>query len=171
VARPRNPTPKVDRLIIADADADVAWLLVDAAGSCVTGHERTIVFVELGCGETYLAIERILTAVMSSRMVLQATTHATLTGWLHGYSPSPAEPRLAGCLLRFARCDSKRFRCMPKRRSVAVARAFKMAISSGSLQTERRRSHRPRLDLTGRCLVDNAIDEINDEQLVHRLPS
>ena len=56
-----------------------------AADVCLTGHERTMTFVELGCGEYHLAIERILNAVMSSRMTLpvgdirqaRPETHAT----------------------------------------------------------------------------------------------
>ena len=48
--------PTIDPSIISDED--MAWLLVDAVESCLTGYERTIVFVELGCGESYLAIER-----------------------------------------------------------------------------------------------------------------
>ena len=52
------------------SDANMAWMLADAANVCLTGHERTMTFVELGCGENHLAIERILNAVMSSRMAL-----------------------------------------------------------------------------------------------------
>jgi hypothetical protein len=76
------------------SDADMAWLLAIAADMCLTGHERTMAFVELGCGEHHLAIERILNVVMSSRMVLPVAIFDRLTRWLDGYAGSHEEPRL-----------------------------------------------------------------------------
>jgi hypothetical protein len=78
----------------ATSDANMAWLLAIAADVCLTGHERTMTFVELGCGENHLAIERILNAVMSSRMALPVAIFDRLTRWLDGYAGSPEEPRL-----------------------------------------------------------------------------
>jgi hypothetical protein len=76
------------------SDANMAWLLAIAADVCLTGHERMMTFVELGCGEHHLAIERILNAVMSSRMTLPVAIFDRLTRWLDGYVGSPEEPRL-----------------------------------------------------------------------------
>lgn len=84
--------PKTRRLIISDED--MAWLLVDAVKSCLTDYERTIVFVELGCGESYLAIKRILTALTSNRMTLPVALVSKLTGWLKSHAGSPEEPKL-----------------------------------------------------------------------------
>ena len=84
--------PTVDPSIISDED--MAWLLVDAVESHLTGHERTMVFVELGCGEGYLAITRILAALLSTRMALPVAILSRLTGWLNGYAGSPEEPQL-----------------------------------------------------------------------------
>ena len=84
--------PTIDPSIIADDD--MAWLLVDAVKSCLTGDERTIVFVELGCGESYLVIKRLLTALLSTRMALPVAILSKLTGWLNGYTGSPEEPQL-----------------------------------------------------------------------------
>jgi hypothetical protein len=74
--------------------ADMAWLLADAAAVYLTGYERTMAFVELGSGENYLAIERILNAAMSSRMTLPVPVFDGLTRWLDGYAGSPEEPQL-----------------------------------------------------------------------------
>ena len=82
----------VDLSIISDAN--VAWMLADAANVCLTGHERTMTFVELGCGENHLAIERILKAVVSSRMTLPVAIFDRVTRWLSGYAGSPEEPQL-----------------------------------------------------------------------------
>lgn len=84
--------PTIDSSIIPDEDT--AWLLVDAVKSCLTGSERTIVFIELGCGEAYLAIKRILNVLVSTRMALPVAILSKLTGWLNGYAGSPEEPQL-----------------------------------------------------------------------------
>ena len=69
-------------------------MLADAADTCLMGHERTMTFVELGCREHHLAIERILNAVLSSGMVLPVAIFDGLTRWLDGYVGSPEEPYL-----------------------------------------------------------------------------
>jgi hypothetical protein len=76
------------------SDANMAWLLAIAADVCLTGHERMMTFVELGCGEHSLAIERILNAVTSSRMALPVAIIDRLDHWLDGYVGSSEEPRL-----------------------------------------------------------------------------
>jgi hypothetical protein len=90
----------------------MAWMLADAADVCLTGHERTMTFVELGCGENHLAIERILNAVTSSRMMLPAAIFDTLARWLDGYVGSPEEPRLRTIL---AEVQAQQFEPVPMR--------------------------------------------------------
>lgn len=87
-----QPRPTVEPSSISDED--MAWLLVDAVNSCLTGYERTVVFVELGCGEGYLVIKRILTSLLATRTALPVAIHSKLTGWLNGYAGSPEEPQL-----------------------------------------------------------------------------
>lgn len=89
----RCPATGVKELVMS-SDATVAWLLVDAAEPCLVGDERTMIFVELGCGENHLAIERILRVVVESRFPLDATVLTTLTDWLDQYIGSPEERRL-----------------------------------------------------------------------------
>jgi hypothetical protein len=55
-------------------------------------------FVELGCGENFLAIERILTMVLSSKKALPVAIFDRLAGWLDAYIGSPEEPRLRALL-------------------------------------------------------------------------
>ena len=89
------------------SDADIAWLLVVAADACLIGHQRTMVFTELGCGEYHLAIERILDSVLSSRMALSVAISDELTRWLDGYVGSYEEPRLRTtlALIRAPQCE------------------------------------------------------------------
>jgi len=93
------------------SDANMAWLLAIAADVCLTGYERTMTFVELGCGENHLAIERILNAVMSSRMALPEAIFNRLARWLDGYALSPVEPRLRKKLAEIRHSSSSRFLC------------------------------------------------------------
>jgi hypothetical protein len=89
------------------SDANMAWFLAIAADVCLTGHQRTMTFVELGCGEHHLAIERVLEAVMSSRMTLSVAIFDRLTRWLDGYAGSLEEPRLRTMLaqIRARQCQ------------------------------------------------------------------
>ena len=93
------------------SDANMAWFLAIAADVCLTGHQRTMTFVELGCGENYLAIERILKAVMASRMALPVVIFDRLTRWLDGYVGSPEEPRLRTMLAADSAQQRSRFHC------------------------------------------------------------
>jgi hypothetical protein len=80
------------------SDAKMAWLLVVAADGCLTGHQRTVAFIELGCGEYHLAIDRILNSAVSSWMTLSVAILNELTRWLDGYVGSLEEPRLRATL-------------------------------------------------------------------------
>jgi hypothetical protein len=127
-----SPVPnRVDLSIISDAN--MAWLLADAADACLTGQERTMTFVELGCGESHLAIERILNAVISSRMMLRVAILDRLTGWLDGYAGSPEEPRLRTMLAEIREqfqtvaLPTKQAQCADVRRTAADACSISVA--------------------------------------------
>jgi hypothetical protein len=72
----------------------MAWLLAEAVKSRLTDYERTVVFVELGCGEGYLVIKRILAALLATQMTLPDAILSKLSLWLKGYAGSPEEPQL-----------------------------------------------------------------------------
>jgi hypothetical protein len=76
------------------SDADMAWLLADAADMSLVGHERTMTMVELGCGDYLLAINRIINTMMSSVVTLPLAIFDRLDAWLDGYVGSPEEPQL-----------------------------------------------------------------------------
>ncbi|MGV9801741.1 tryptophanase [Mycobacterium sp. NPDC003449] len=110
------------------SDANMAWLLAIAADACLTGYERTMTFVELGCGEHYLAIERILAAIRSSRMAMSMTILDRLSRWLDGYAGGPEEPRLRTILVQIRAQQvqpvplrTHRAQCDPVRRTAAIA--------------------------------------------------
>jgi hypothetical protein len=90
----------------------VAWSLADATQVWLTDHDRTMMFVELGCGEHHLAIERILSAVMSNGMTLPETTLESLTRWLDGYANGLEE---SGLRTMVTAARSHRFEPVPLR--------------------------------------------------------
>jgi hypothetical protein len=120
------------------SDANMAWLLAIAADVCLTGHERTMTFVELGCGENHLAIERILNAVMSSRMALPVAIFDRLTRWLDGYAGSPEEPRLRTML---ADIRAQQFQPVPLRTQQAQCDDVRRTAAPACSVTVARRRH------------------------------
>ena len=82
------------------SDAKVAWQLAEAASPCLTGDERTVIFVELGCGENHLVAERILAAVVREGFPLPAALLHTLTTWLDLYVGTREEQRLRALIAR-----------------------------------------------------------------------
>lgn len=106
----------------------MAWLLADAADVGLTGYERTMTYVELGSGENHLAIERILSVFMSSRIMLPVAVFDRLARWLDGYAGSPEEPQLRTMLAEIwaqqfepVPLPTQRAQCGDVRRSAAPA--------------------------------------------------
>ena len=132
-----SPAPTTVGLSVI-SDADMAWLLADAANVCLTGHERTMTFVELSCGENHLAIERILNAVMSSRLMLPVAIFDTLTRWLDGYAGSPEEPRLRTML---AEIRAQQFEPVPLRTQQAHCGDVRRTAAPAHTVSVARRRH------------------------------
>ena len=131
----------------------MAWLLADAADVCLTGHERTMTFVELGCGEYHLAIERILNAVLSRRMMLPMAIFDRLARWLDGYAGSPEEPQLRTMLAEIRAQQFEPFRCASNRRRVTMdAAPLRLRAAEQSCANETRcdagQPHARRLSVT-----------------------
>ncbi|MDT5048789.1 MAG: hypothetical protein QOG75_4683 [Mycobacterium sp.] len=99
--RRAGPTPRPQRNSgKMTSDANVAWQLADAASPCLTGDERTVVFVQLGCGDNHLAAERILAVVVREGFPLPAALLTTLTTWLDQYVGTREERRLRALIGR-----------------------------------------------------------------------
>jgi hypothetical protein len=120
------------------SDADMAWLLADAADTCLMGHERTMTFVELGCGEHHLAIERILNAVVSTRVALPLAIFDRLTRWLDGYVGSPEEPHLRSLA---ADVRAQQVEPVPLRAQQALRADSRRTVAPACSISARRRRH------------------------------
>jgi len=114
----------------------MAWLLAIAADVCLSGHERMMTFVELGCGEDSLAIERILNAVTSSWMALPVAMIDRLDRWLDGYVGSSEEPRLRTML---AEIRAQQFQPVPLRTQQVQRDVRCTATNSCSVSVAQRR--------------------------------
>lgn len=82
----------------ASSDSCIAWVLAEVARPCLSDHQRTLSFVELGSGENHLGIERILTQVAHARFALPTDLVARLHRWLDCYAGSATEHRLRALL-------------------------------------------------------------------------
>jgi hypothetical protein len=126
----------VDLSIVSDTE--MAWMLADAADVYLTGYERTMAFVELGSGENHLAIERILNAVVSSRMTLPVAVFARLTRWLDGYAGSPEEPQLR---IMLAEIRGPQFEPVPMRTQQAQCGDVRRSAAPACSASLARRRH------------------------------
>jgi hypothetical protein len=75
------------------SDSTIAWLLLEAVAPALRGEQPTAVFVELGCGECHLAIERLLELVAAQRLTLPARLQSTLMTWLNSYADNSLQSR------------------------------------------------------------------------------
>lgn len=84
-------------------DSETAWELAAAARPCLTDDQRMMVFIEIGSGEGYLAIQRILNAVVRAEFALPGTMVSRLNRWLDAYSGNPDEHRLRDLIVSIPR--------------------------------------------------------------------
>jgi hypothetical protein len=67
------------------SDRDLAWMLAEATKTHLTDPEKAWVFVDLGCADYILAIERILTLVNRRNVPLRCEVLAEIRSWVHRY--------------------------------------------------------------------------------------
>ena len=85
------------------SEAQLAWRLAGAAVICYDGDDRTVVYTELGAGETFSVIGRILAIAVRKRCPLPAELVGALTRWLDGYTGHEGEPAIRRLLARVDR--------------------------------------------------------------------
>ena len=76
-----------------DADA-LAWALAAVAAPHLGRTHRDRVYIALGIGETFAAIEDLITLIAAHRIPLSGDLMATVSTWLDYYDGHPAHPRL-----------------------------------------------------------------------------
>jgi hypothetical protein len=88
---------------VIDSNDDMAWLLADAASECMAGADRHAVFVDLGAGDPWEAIVRILQIVERERFSLPCQLIADVTSWLDRYTGAMEEAPIRAFLCRVHR--------------------------------------------------------------------
>jgi hypothetical protein len=79
---------------VAPDDIKLAWALADAARPYLSATELSAIHISIGVGETFAAIDVLVTAVARERLPLDDELVGTVTAWLDCYVGQDAEPRL-----------------------------------------------------------------------------
>lgn len=82
------PAPK------APDDVSLAWELAATAHPYLSRVDADRIYVALGIGEPFAAIEALVTAIAQNHIPLSDELVATIVTWLDGYVGQNAEPRL-----------------------------------------------------------------------------
>ncbi len=81
-------------------ESDLAWRLVSELAPALSADDSTAVYVELGAGETWFAVHRLLDIAVHNKLSLPAGLIADLLIWLDGYAGRTEEPLVRGLLSR-----------------------------------------------------------------------
>lgn len=82
------------------AEADLAWQLAELVAGRLSDVSRTAIFAELGAGESYPVIVKLLETSVHDRVPVPPQLVARLHEWLHSYRGGEDEPRLRALLDR-----------------------------------------------------------------------
>ena len=85
-------------------DHDLAWRMADNLAGDLPAAERAAIFLELGCGQYWDAITRMISAAVREELAVPHALMSALCRWLNGYVGNVDEPAarvlLARLLLR-----------------------------------------------------------------------
>ena len=88
---------------MAPDDATLAWELAAAARPHLGRFEADRIYIAIGIGETFAAIDTLITAIARDRIALGEDLLATTSTWLDCYLGQDAEPRLRQLVAEVAR--------------------------------------------------------------------
>jgi len=72
----------------------LAWELADAARPHLSRLEADPIYIAIGIGEMFDAIDALITTIVWQRIPVGAAVAATVSAWLDFYRGQDAEPRL-----------------------------------------------------------------------------
>ena len=87
----------------APDDDALAWELAAAAQPYLIRCDADSIFIAIGVGETFTAIDALLTVMARERITLSRDLVATVASWLHCYRGQDTEPRLRHLLAEINR--------------------------------------------------------------------
>lgn len=87
-------TPRKTPVRKAPDDAALAWELAAAARPFLSRVDADRIYITLGIGETFTAIDALITAIARNHIPVRDDLVATTASWLDCYLGQDAEPRL-----------------------------------------------------------------------------
>lgn len=91
---PQSPLPP------AAVDGTVlAWQLAAVARPHISTDQAHRIHIAIGTGETFEAIDTLITVIARQQLCLDARMHACTNAWLDRYVGQPAIPRLRALLV------------------------------------------------------------------------
>jgi hypothetical protein len=85
------------------AEYDLAWDLAAAVDPVLTADDRVDIFTKIGAGDTYAAIEQLLSCAQKLDFALGPELLARAAAWLAAYAGSDEEARLRAVLATLGR--------------------------------------------------------------------
>lgn len=73
---------------------DLAWALAKAARPHLSKGEASRIFIEIGAGDTYAAIDTLISAMARKHIPLRPELADAVAAWLDGYRGQDAERQL-----------------------------------------------------------------------------
>jgi hypothetical protein len=87
-------------------DYDLAWWLADVVADDLSAAARTAVYLELGGGQYWESITRMLSAAVEHELTVPGVLLSELSRWLDGYLGNVDEPAARTLLTLLARADA-----------------------------------------------------------------
>ncbi|MCV7225220.1 hypothetical protein [Mycolicibacterium komossense] len=82
------------------AEYDLAWDLAAAVDAVLTAADRADIYAKIGAGDTYGAIEHLLSCAQQLESALIPDLLTRANAWLNAYAGCDAEDRLRTLLVR-----------------------------------------------------------------------
>lgn len=119
----------------APDDAALAWELAAAAHPHLSRVDADRIYTALGIGETFAAIDALITAIARDRIPLGEDLVATVASWLDRYLGQDAQPRLRQLIAEVKTCPPQQIPAAKEPpESLPVTRQYRYR-RSGSIAT------------------------------------
>jgi hypothetical protein len=90
------------------SDHDLAWALADHIAPDLVNHDKTAIYVDLGCGNGWEAIGHMLNVTVRDQLRLPEALICQIAVWLDGYAGTADEPTLRELLRQLQRREGPR---------------------------------------------------------------
>ena len=119
---------------LAKLECELAWALAAAVSRRLTSVQRDAIYVTIGAGDTYAAIQQLIPAVVHNGVALAVDDIRRLEAWVDGYRGHVDEQRLRLVVSRIAyQRPATSSRSIPaRRRYLRTTRAYRQRRAQAS---------------------------------------